>query len=86
VTEARTSQVLGDGAKVIALEYEDRKTNEIKKIDLDGIFVQIGLLPNSHFVKDIVETTKFGEIIIDAKGKNECPGNLRSRGCDDCAL
>lgn len=74
VTEARTSQVLGDGEKVLGLEYENRKTGEIMKVDLDGIFVQIGLLPNSAFVKDIVETTKFGEIIIDAKGRTSAEG------------
>lgn len=74
VTEARTSQVIGDGGKVIGLEYEDRKTKEIKRIDLDGIFVQIGLLPNSGFIKDIVETTKFGEIVIDPKGRTNTPG------------
>jgi NADH-dependent peroxiredoxin subunit F len=74
VTEARTSKVLGDGQKVIGLEYENRKTNEFIKIDLDGIFVQIGLLPNSGFVKDIVEMTKFGEIIIDHKGRTSAAG------------
>jgi alkyl hydroperoxide reductase subunit F len=74
VTEARTAQVIGDGAKVVALEYEDRKTKNMMKVDLDGIFVQIGLLPNSGFVKDIVETTKFGEIIVDVKGRTNVPG------------
>ncbi|MDO9181017.1 MAG: FAD-dependent oxidoreductase, partial [Bacteriovorax sp.] len=74
ITEARTSQVIGDGQKVISLEYENRKTKEIVKIDLDGIFVQIGLLPNSAFIKDIVETTKFGEIVIDNKGRTSAKG------------
>ncbi len=74
VTEARTSQVLGDGGKVTALEYENRKTKEMIKVDLDGIFVQIGLLPNSGFIKDVVETTKFGEIVIDNKGRTSSPG------------
>lgn len=74
VTEARTAQVIGDGAKVVALEYEDRKTKTMMKVDLDGIFVQIGLLPNSGFIKDIVETTKFGEIVVDVKGRTNVPG------------
>ncbi len=74
VTNARTAQVLGDGGKVIGLEYENRKTNEMMKVDLDGIFVQIGLLPNSSFVKDLVETTKFGEIVIDNKGRTNVQG------------
>jgi alkyl hydroperoxide reductase subunit F len=74
VTEARTAQVIGDGAKVVALEYEDRKSKTMMKVELDGIFVQIGLLPNSGFVKDIVETTKFGEIVVDVKGRTNVPG------------
>lgn len=74
VTNARTSQVVGDGSKVIGLEYVDRSTDESIRVDLDGIFVQIGLLPNSGFVKDIVETTKFGEIVIDGKGRTNVNG------------
>jgi alkyl hydroperoxide reductase subunit F len=74
VTEARTSTVLGDGQKVIGLEYENRQNGQMMKIDLDGIFVQIGLLPNSGFVKEIVETTKFGEIVIDNKGRTSAQG------------
>jgi alkyl hydroperoxide reductase subunit F len=74
VSNAKTEKVLGDGAKVIGLEFTNRSTNELVKIDLDGIFVQIGLLPNSAFVKDIVETTKFGEIVIDNKGRTTEPG------------
>lgn len=74
ITNARTSKVIGDGSKVIGLEYIDRSSDETMKVDLDGIFVQIGLLPNSGFVKDIVETTKFGEIIIDAKGRTNVSG------------
>lgn len=74
ITEARTSQVVGDGSKVVALEYEDRKTKNIMRVDLDGIFVQIGLLPNSGFIKDLVETTKFGEIVIDNKNRTSLPG------------
>ncbi len=74
ITDARTSQVVGDGNKVTALEYEDRKNKSIMRVDLDGIFVQIGLLPNSGFIKNIVETTKFGEIVIDNKGRTSASG------------
>jgi alkyl hydroperoxide reductase subunit F len=74
VTNARTSQVIGDGNKVVSLEYEDRNTKTMMKVDLDGIFVQIGLLPNSGFVKGIVETTKFGEIVVDVKGRTNVKG------------
>lgn len=74
VTSARTSQVIGDGSKVNALEYEDRKTGAMTKVDLDGVFVQIGLLPNSGFLKDTVELTKFGEVVVDVKGRTSEPG------------
>lgn len=67
VTNAKTEKVVGDGQKVIALEYTNRTNNEAMKVDLDGIFVQIGLLPNSQFLKETVELNKFGEIVIDNK-------------------
>ena len=73
-TNARTSQILGNGEKVVAMEYEDRATKEIKKEELDGVFVQIGLLPNSQFLKGTVELSKFGEIITDEKGRTSEPG------------
>jgi alkyl hydroperoxide reductase subunit F len=49
-------------------------TKQMIKVDLDGVFVQIGLLPNSGFIKDLVETTKFGEIIVDNKGRTSVKG------------
>lgn len=74
ITNARTSQVLGNGEKVTGIEYEDRTNGEIKTLETNGIFVQIGLLPNSGFIKDIVETNQFGEIIIDEKCRTSVPG------------
>ena len=74
VTSARTSQIVGDGQKVNALEYEDRKSGELKKEVLDGVFVQIGLLPNSGFLKGQVQLNKFGEIIVDEKGRTSSQG------------
>ena len=71
---ARTNRVIGDNGKVTALEYEDRGTGELKTLELDGIFVQIGLIPNSSFVKDVVETNKFGEIVVDEKCRTNVPG------------
>lgn len=73
VKNARTNQVVGNGEKVIGLEYEDRSTGELLKVALDGVFVQIGLVPNSSFIKEIVETTKFGEIVVD----NKCRTNVK---------
>ncbi|MCB9091475.1 MAG: alkyl hydroperoxide reductase subunit F [Halobacteriovoraceae bacterium] len=74
IKNARTTQVIGNGDKVVALEYENRESQELLKLELDGVFVQIGLVPNSQFIKDVVETTKFGEIIVDFKGKTNVPG------------
>lgn len=74
VTSAKTKNVLGDGQKVVAIEYQDRATEKDLRMDLDGIFIQIGLLPNSQFLKDTVELTKFGEIVVDNKGRSSVPG------------
>jgi alkyl hydroperoxide reductase subunit F len=67
IKNARTEKVLGDQEKVIGLEYEHRSTGKIGKIELDGIFVQIGLIPNSGFLNGLVETNQFGEIKISDK-------------------
>lgn len=74
ITAARTAKIHGDNSKVLALEYEDRNSHEMKKLALDGVFVQIGLLPNSSFVKDVVEVTRFGEIVVDNKGRTSSQG------------
>ncbi len=74
VTSAKTSQILGDGQKVLGLEYIDRKTEKPVKVDLDGVFVQIGLVPNSQFLKDVVELTKFGEVVVDGKNRTSAAG------------
>jgi len=74
VTNARTERVLGDGTKVNALEYLDRASEKTKKLELDGVFVQIGLLPNSQFVKNTVALSQFGEILVDEKGRTSVPG------------
>lgn len=74
VTNAKTQLIQGDGQKVTALEYEDRVSQKKVTVNLDGVFVQIGLVPNSGFLKDTVELTKFGEIVVDGKGRTSVPG------------
>jgi alkyl hydroperoxide reductase subunit F len=74
VTSARTTEVVGDGTKVTALRYEDRPSKEIRSVELDGVFVQIGLAPNSGFIRELVEVTKSGEIVVDARGRTSKPG------------
>ncbi len=74
VTSARTTGVIGDGSKVSAIEWEDRPTKEMQRKELDGVFVQIGLSPNSAVVKDLVETNRAGEIVIDERGRTSRSG------------
>ena len=62
-----TKQILAEGGKVSAIEYEQRDNGEIKTLELAGIFVQIGLIPNSQFAEDLVERSQHGEIVIDEK-------------------
>jgi len=69
VTHAKTTRIVGDGAKVTALEYEDRGSGTLTQRELQGVFVQIGLVPNSAFIKGVVETNPYGEILVDEKGR-----------------
>ena len=71
---AQTTEVKGDGQKVTGLVYKDRSSEEMHSIELEGIFVQIGLLPNSEWLKGTLELSRFGEIIVDAKGQTSIPG------------
>jgi NADH-dependent peroxiredoxin subunit F len=74
VTSAQTKELVGNGQKITTLKYMDRKTEKLVELPIEGVFVQIGLLPNSGFVKDTVELSKFGEIIVDHKGHTNVPG------------
>ena len=66
--------MIGNGDKVTGLRVKDRKTEAERVIDLDGIFVQIGLAANSGAFRDVVETNKPGEIVIDAHCRTNVPG------------
>jgi alkyl hydroperoxide reductase subunit F len=74
ITSAQTTEVTGDGSKVNGLVYKDRVSGETRTIALEGIFVQIGLLPNSEWLKGSLELSPRGEIIVDAKGATSMPG------------
>ena len=80
-TMALTTEVTGDGNKVNGLIYKDRNTDQIRRVDVEGIFVQIGLLPNTDWLKGTVNLTKFGEIAIDAKGQTSVPGVFAAGDC-----
>ena len=71
---AQTTEVIGDGQKMSGLKYKDRVSGAEHQLDLAGVFVQIGLVPNTEFLKGTVELSRFGEIIIDAKGHTSVPG------------
>ena len=73
-TSTQTLQVIGNGEKVSGIQIKNRITEEIRQIDLDGIFVQIGLAPNSGPFQNIVATNRPGEIIIDEHCRTNVPG------------
>ena len=74
IKNAATKEVIAQGGKVTALAYEDRVTGELKQQPLSGVFVQIGLLPNSHFLKGVVELTQHGEVVVDERCHTSEPG------------
>jgi len=76
LVNAQTTEVLGDGRKVTGLTWKDRVTAELANVELEGIFVQIGLLPNTEWLKGVVELSPRGEIVIDDRGQTSVPGVL----------
>ena len=73
-TNAQTTEVLGDGEKVTGLRYTDRATGSAHGVDVAGIFVQIGLLPSTEWLRGTVALSKHGEIEVDARGATSVPG------------
>ena len=71
---AQTTEITGDGQKVNGLRYKDRATQKEHTVALEGVFVQIGLVPNTEFLKDTINLSKFGEIVIDDKCHTNLPG------------
>jgi alkyl hydroperoxide reductase subunit F len=74
IVSALSTEVHGDGQKVGGLSYKDRTNDTLHRVELEGIFVQIGLLPNSEWLKGTVELTPRGEVIIDDRGQTSVPG------------
>ncbi|MDB5929062.1 MAG: FAD-dependent pyridine nucleotide-disulfide oxidoreductase [Polaromonas sp.] len=71
---AQTTEITGDSQKVNGLVYKNRATGEINKVALEGVFIQIGLIPNTDWLKGTVELSKHGEIVVDARGQTSVPG------------
>lgn len=80
IKSAQTTEVTGKG-QVSGLMYQDRKSGETHWVELEGIFVQIGLLPNTDFLKETVELTKAGEIVVDSRGQTSVPGIFAAGDC-----
>lgn len=73
VTNAQTTEITGD-QKVNGLRYKDRTSGAETRVELEGVFVQIGLVPNTDWLKGTVELSRHGEIVVDAKGQTSVPG------------
>jgi NADH-dependent peroxiredoxin subunit F len=74
LVNAQTTEITGDGQRVNGLLYKDRASGEEMRVALDGVFVQIGLVPNTEWLKGAVEMLRHGEIIVDARGQTSLPG------------
>lgn len=74
ITGARTTEVVGDGRRVTGLRYVDRASDDTHNLALEGIFVQIGLMPNTEWLRGTIELTERGEIITDAHRRTSLPG------------
>ena len=81
ITSALTTQVHGDGEKVTGLTYKDRNSEQSHLVELEGIFVQIGLVPNTEFLTDTVALSNRGEIEVDARAHTSQPGIFAAGDC-----
>ena len=81
ITSAQTTEITGDGSKVNGIRYKDRVSGAEHHVELEGIFVQIGLVPNTEWLKGTVELSRFGEIVVDAKGHTNVPGVFAAGDC-----
>ena len=74
ITSALTTEVHGDGSRVTGLSYQDRSGGQTHQVELEGIFVQIGLLPNTEWLKGSIDLSPRGEIVIDDRCQTSMPG------------
>jgi alkyl hydroperoxide reductase subunit F len=74
ITSGQTTGIVGDGKKVNGLVYTDRKTGVSHQLALAGVFVQIGLVPNTEWLKGTLDLSRYGEIEVDARGQTSLPG------------
>jgi alkyl hydroperoxide reductase subunit F len=81
VTNAQTTEVVGDGERVTGLQYRDRPSGAVHAVALAGVFVQIGLKPNTDWLKGTVKLSPHGEVEIDARGQTSVPGVFAAGDC-----
>src|SRR5580698_2251318 len=81
ITGAQTTEVLGDGQRVIGLKYKERASGELRNLELAGVFVQIGLIPNTDWLKGTVKLSPRGEVEVDARGGTSVPGVFAAGDC-----
>jgi alkyl hydroperoxide reductase subunit F len=80
ITNAQTTAITGT-EKVDGLTYKDRASGEEKRVDLEGVFVQIGLVPNTEWLKGTLELSKHGEIVVGPRGETSMPGVFAAGDC-----
>ncbi|MFN7159553.1 MAG: FAD-dependent oxidoreductase, partial [Erythrobacter cryptus] len=82
ITNGQTTEILGQNGKVSGLIVKDRATGEERRIALEGVFVQIGLVPNTEWLQGAgLELNRFGEIVTDAHGATSIPGIYAAGDC-----
>ncbi|KAE8547194.1 alkyl hydroperoxide reductase subunit F [Marinobacter nauticus] len=74
ITSGQTTEVVGTDGKVSGLNYTDRTTGELHHVELEGVFVQIGLVPNTEWLKGDIELSQHGEIIVNDRNETSIPG------------
>ncbi|MBP9907153.1 MAG: alkyl hydroperoxide reductase subunit F [Rhodoferax sp.] len=81
IVNAQTTEITGDGSKMNGLTYKDRASGDIHHLEMAGVFVQIGLVPNTEWLKGTLELSRHGEIVVDAKGQTNLPGVYAAGDC-----
>ena len=80
-TNAQTTEITGAGGKVNGIAFKDRASDALHNVALEGVFVQIGLVPNTEWLRGTVELSRFGEIEVDARGATSAPGVFAAGDC-----
>jgi len=81
ITSAQTTEVIGDGSRVTSLTYKERQSGAVHTVELAGVFVQIGLVPNTDWLKGTLKLSARGEIEVDARGQTSVPGVFAAGDC-----